>query len=112
MWRDKLIEIKKAKGVSTKTMSERSGLPAETITRILNSKNVKTEDPRINTIAIMCQSLEVELWEVFYLGDKSFVDLQAEIASLKAERDALVAENGALKDKAETLRDKVGEPNG
>lgn len=109
MWRDKLLEIKKAKGISTKTMAERSGLPAETITRILTSKNIKTEDPRIHTISIMCDALGVELWEVFYQGDKGLVDLHAEIASLKAEHDALVAENGALKDRVETLRDRVDE---
>ena len=107
MWRDKLIEIKKEKGISTKILSERSGLTVETIARILNSKNAKTEDPRINTIAILCESLGVELWEIFYLGDKSFVDLQAEIVSLKSEHDALVAENAVQKAKIETLKDKV-----
>ena len=107
MWRDRLIEIKKQKGISTKTMSERSGLSTETITRILNSQNNKTEDPRLSTISDLCNALEVELWEVFYMGDQSLVTLQAEISTLKAERDNLLSENGALKDKVETLRDKV-----
>ena len=106
MWRDRLIEIKQEKGISTKTISERTGLSVETIGRILNSKH-GTEAPRIDTISDVCSALGVELWEVFYLGDKSLVSLQAEIAALKTERDSLLAENGALKDKVETLRDKV-----
>ena len=55
----------------------------------------------------LCKPLGVELWEIFYMGDRSFVSLQAELTALKAERDALLIENGALKDKVETLRDKV-----
>jgi cell division protein FtsB len=55
----------------------------------------------------LCKVLGVELWEIFYLGDRSFVALQAEIVTLKSERDALVAENAVLKEKIDTLKDKV-----
>ena len=87
--------------------SEASGVPVDTINRLMNSKKVKTESPRLDTIEDLCAGLGVEVWEIFYMGDKSLVSLQAEINNLKAERDTLVAENGALKDKVETLRDKV-----
>ena len=107
MWRDRLIEIKEEKGISTKMISERSGLSVETIKRMLNSKHITTDAPRIDTISDVCNALGVELWEIFYIGDKSLVSLQAEITSLKSERDALIAENGALKNKVDTLRDKV-----
>lgn len=106
MWRDKLIEIKTEKGISSKMISEKTGLSVETIQRLL-SHHAKTDAPRIDTIADVCNALGVEMWEVFYLGDKSFVDLQAELATVKAERDSLLAENGALKEKNEALRDKV-----
>lgn len=107
MWRDRLNEIKKEKGITTKMMSEKSGLPAETITRVLNPKHSKTEYPRLDTLSDICNALGVELWEVFFTGEKSLVLQQAEITSLKSERDALIAENSALKDKVEVLRDKV-----
>ena len=107
MWRDRLIEIKEEKGISTKMISERSGLSVETIKRMLNSKHTGTDAPRIDTISDVCKALEVEVWEIFYIGDRSFVSLQAEIASLKSERDALIAENGALRNRVDTLRDKV-----
>jgi cell division protein FtsB len=55
----------------------------------------------------LCKPLGVELWEIFYMGDKSFVAQQAELVSLKAERDALLAENAVLKEKVDTLKDKV-----
>lgn len=107
MWRNRLLEIKKEKGITTKKWSEESGVSIDTINRITNPENAEKDSPRINTLEELCKPLGVELWEVFYMGDKSLVSLQAEIEVLKAERDSLIAENGALKAKVETLRDKV-----
>lgn len=107
MWRDRLLEIKKEKGITTKTWSEASGVSVDTINRVMNSKKVKTDAPRIDTIEDLCTGLGVELWEIFYLGDKSLVALQAEINSLKAERDTLVADNAVQRDQIETLKTKV-----
>jgi transcriptional regulator with XRE-family HTH domain len=107
MWRDRLLEIKKEKGITTKQWSEASGVSVDTINRVMNSKKVKTDAPRIDTIEDLCAGLGVELWEAFYLGDKSLVSLQAEINILKAERDALVAYNAVQKDKIEELKGKV-----
>ena len=101
MWRDKLIEIKKEKNITTKEWSQLSGVPVDTINRIVNSKKEKKEFPRIDTIEDLCYGLGVEVWEIFYLGDRSLVSLQAEINNIKAERDALVAENAVLKNKIE-----------
>lgn len=107
MWRDRLIEIKKEKGISTKLMSDRSGISVDTIARILNHKNDKNDSPRLDTISELCQALGVEMWEIFYMGDQSLVTLQAEILALKTERDNLLSENGELKYKLETLRNTV-----
>ena len=107
MYRDKLEEIRKEKGLSTKMWSELSGVSVDTINRIRNPEHPEKDSPRINTLEDLCKPLGVELWEIFYIGDKSFVSLQAEIISLKSERDTIIAENGALKDKVDTLRDKV-----
>ena len=107
MYRDRLDEIRKEKGISNKKWSEESGVSIDTISRIIHPENPEKDSPRVNTLEDLWKALGVELWEIFYMGDRSFVSLQAEIAALKAERDALVAENGALKDKVDTLRDKV-----
>jgi transcriptional regulator with XRE-family HTH domain len=106
MWRDKLIEIKKEKGITSREWAQLSDIPIDTINRIVSKKD-KKEAPRIDTLEKLCYGLGVELWEIFYLGDHSLVALQAEINTLKSERDTLVAENAVLKDKVETLRDKV-----
>lgn len=107
MYRCRLEELRKEKGFSNKKWSEESGVSIDTIARIIHPENLDKESPRINTLEDLCRPLGVELWELFYIGDRSFVALQAEIASLRAERDALVADNAILRDKIETLRDKV-----
>ena len=107
MYRDKLEEIRKEKHITHKKWSEDSGVSIDTISRIIHPDNPIKDSPRVNTLEELCKVLGVELWEIFYIGDKSLVSLQAEIVALKAERDALIAENGALKDKVENLREKI-----
>lgn len=106
MYRCRLEELRKEKGLSYKKWSDESGVSIDTITRIIRPENPDKDSPRINTLEDLCKPLGVELWEIFYLGDRSFVSLQSEIATLKTERDDLVAENAVLKTKAETLREK------
>lgn len=107
MYRNRLEEIRKEKNITNKKWSEESGVSIDTIARIIRPENPDKDSPRVNTLEDLCNALGVELWEIFYMGDRSFVSLQAELTALKAERDALLIENGALKDKVETLRDKV-----
>jgi transcriptional regulator with XRE-family HTH domain len=107
MYRDRLDEIRKEKGYSIKRWSEESGVSIDTIDNIIHPENPQKNSPRVNTLEDLCKPLGVELWEIFYLGDKSFVSLQAEIVTLKTAHDDIVAENAVLKDKIETLRDKV-----
>ncbi len=109
MYRDRLEKLRKEKKITNKKWSEDSGVSIDTISRIIHPENPEKDSPRVNTLDDLCKALGVELWEIFYMGDRSFVSLQAEILSLKAERDALLVENGALKDKVETLRNKVDE---
>lgn len=109
MYRCRLEELRKEKGLSYKKWSEESEVSVDTIDRIIHPENPEKDSPRVNTLEDLCEVLGVELWEIFYLGDRSFVSLQAEMAILKSERDALVAENAVLKDKADTLQGKVDE---
>ena len=109
MYRDRLIEIKKEKGLTTKKWSEESGVSVDTINRITNLEHLEKDSPRVNTLEDLCKPLGVELWEIFYLGDRSFVSLQAELGSLKIERDKLLADNAILKDRLETLLIKIDE---
>jgi transcriptional regulator with XRE-family HTH domain len=108
MWRERIIETRKAKGITIKMISERSPshLPVETITRILNEK---TDDPRISTVLALGSSVGLSPWELFaeptaLVAYQGFLTLQAEVDALKAERDALIAENDALKNNVNTLK--------
>lgn len=107
MYRDRLEELRKEKGLSNKKWSEESGVSLDTITRIIHPENPQKDSPRVNTLEDLCEVLGVELWEIFYIGSTSLVALQAEINLLKAERDALLAENAVLKDKIDSLKDKI-----
>ena len=107
MYREKLDEVRREKHITHKKWSEESGVSIDTISRILHPDNPDKDSPKVNTLEDLCKPLGIELWEIFYIGDKSLVSLQAEVNALRAERDSLLIENGALKDKVETLRDKV-----
>ena len=107
MYRERLEEIRKEKGYSNKKWAEERGVSVDTIARIIRPENPDKDSPRVNTLEDLCKVLGVELWEIFYLGDRSLVALQAEIAVLKTERDALVADNAILKNTVDTLKDKV-----
>jgi transcriptional regulator with XRE-family HTH domain len=106
MYRCRLEELRKEKGLTNKKWSEESGVSVDTIARIIHPENPEKDSPRINTLEDLCKPLGVELWEIFYLGDRSFVSLQLEIVTLKTEHDDLVAENAVLKQKVEALREK------
>ena len=107
MYREKLDEFRREKRITHKKWSEESGVSIDTISRIIHPDNPDKDSPKVNTLEDLCKPLGIELWEIFYIGDKSLVSLQAEVNALRAERDSLLIENGALKDKVETLREKV-----
>lgn len=107
MYRSRLEEIRKEKGLSTKQWSELSGISVDTINRIRSPENPDKDSPKINTVEALCEPLGVELWEIFFAGDRSFVNLQAEHLALKAERDELVAKNAVLESKVQTLQARV-----
>ena len=107
MYRERLDEIRKEKGISYKRWSEESGVSIDTIGRIIRPENPDKDSPRVNTLEDLCRALGVELWEIFYIGEKSFVALQAELMALREERDSLFAETVRQKLKIEELRDKA-----
>ena len=111
MWREKIIETKKAKGITTKIMVERtpSHLTAETITRILNEK---TDDPRISTVLALGSSVGLSPWELFAEPSETatyqnFWALQEEIKALKEQKEEYDRANAELQKKIEFLENKI-----
>ena len=107
MYRERLEELRKEKQFTNKKWSEESGVSIDTINRIIHPEHPDKDSPRVNTLEDLCKPLEVELWEIFYLGDRSLVSLQSEINTLKADHDALVAESAVLKATIEALKEKI-----
>ena len=103
MWREKIIETRKANNITIKMMSERtpSHIPEETIVRILKGK---TEFPRIDTVLELGESVGLSPLELFaettsVLGDKNVAMQQDEIERLNAEIELLTAKNSILETK-------------
>jgi transcriptional regulator with XRE-family HTH domain len=106
MWRESIIEAKKAKNITTKTMSEKVRLPEQTIARILSGK---TETPRIDTVLDLGAAVGLSPWELFaettaVLGDKNLSALQEELDQANAALSALQAEFSSLSAEATELR--------
>jgi transcriptional regulator with XRE-family HTH domain len=106
MWRESIIEAKKAKNITTKTMSEKVRLPEQTIARILSGK---TETPRIDTVLDLGAAVGLSPWELFaettaVLGDKNLSTLQEELDQANAALSALQAEFSSLSAEATELR--------
>lgn len=116
MWRERIIEAKQRQTISTKTMSERSRVPENTIKRILAGK---TDNPYVTTVLALGASVGLSSAELFsettfVLGDNSLATLQKEldlaqstVASLTDEVVRLTDENVALRDKALSLAAEV-----
>ena len=114
MYRDLLEELRKEKGLSNRRWAEESGISLDTIVRIIHPENPDKDSPRVNTLEDLCKPLGIELWELFYIGEHSFVALQAELVSLREERDRLLAETAvqsatidSLKEKVDSLKDQI-----
>lgn len=106
MWREKIIEAKKAKNITTKMMSEKVRLPDQTITRILSGK---TETPRIDTVLDLGAAVGLSAWELFsettsVLGDKNLITLQEDLDQANAALSALQAEFASLSEETTDLR--------
>lgn len=112
MWRERIIEAKKAQGISTKTMSERTGghLPERTITRILNGE---TEFPRVDTILEMGQCVGLSAQEIFaetnsVVGDHDIAVMQVQLEAQLADKELCDKEVKALEDEIVALKATIG----
>lgn len=106
MWREKIVEAKKAKNITTKMMSEKIRLPEPTITRILSGK---TETPRIDTVLELGAAVGLSPWELFsettaVLSDKNIAVLQEELDKTNAALSALQTAFTALSEEITELK--------
>lgn len=105
MWLDKLKELKKEKGMSSKQIAEETNLPERTVVRIFSGD---TDNPYVDTLRRIVSVLDGSLDDIFaegtaVVGGRNLKSLQDEIEIIKAERDVLVAEAAIAKDKISAL---------
>ena len=111
IFRERLVEEKKKAGISAESMSARSRLhlAEDTISRILSGK---TNDPGICTLLDVCETLNIEPWEIFMDSTltsefKVFLELKSKNEETESERIRIIAENEDLKTQNLTLSQKI-----
>lgn len=105
MWRDRILEAKKEKGISTKSMAEYARLSEKTVNRILTDK---TQAPYVDNVIILGASVGLSPREIFsetgvIVGDQDVAVLQAEVERLTNEIVELNTEAEKLKGQISAL---------
>ena len=101
MWLDNLKELKKAKGMSSKQIAEKTNLPERTVSRIFSGD---TPNPYVDTLYRIVAVLDGSLDDVLadsktVVGNTNLATLQADVDRLNSEVILLQAENKVLTDK-------------
>lgn len=109
MWLEKIIETKKAQGLTSKTMAERSRmhLTERTIIRILNRE---TKAPKIDVILDVGATVGLTAQQLFAETDLVPFD-RGEIEQLKDQVRELSAENELLRLKLSHLEELLAVHN-
>ncbi len=111
MWIERIIEAKKAQGITTKAMAEKVKLPEDTINRILSGR---TRDPRLETVLRLGAAVGLNAWELFaetgtVVGDKGLAELQAELDTANVALSALRDEVASLREDNAALANERAE---
>ena len=109
MWLDRLIELKKKSGMTSKQIAEGTFVPERTVSRIFHKE---TPNPSITTLIPIINFLDGSFDEIFadsnaIVGDHHISTLQESIATLTAERDSVIADNIALKTEVTALTNEI-----
>ncbi|MBO5789558.1 MAG: helix-turn-helix transcriptional regulator [Clostridia bacterium] len=104
MWNERIIEAKKAQGITPKMMSERTRghLPERTIVRILSGE---TPNPRIDTIIELGAAVGLTPQELFadtnaIAATETLAEVKETAEVVEAEKDLALAELVMLRAKA------------
>jgi transcriptional regulator with XRE-family HTH domain len=110
MWREKLVEIKKSKGIKTRQIAELSGVSEKTVARILSGE---TDRPYMDNLHDIAKVLEISLDDLFaesrtaQLSSENLTNALDKVEQLSAELELVRAENTILKDENIVLKAKI-----
>lgn len=109
MWRDKILEAKAKKSISTKTIADISQVSEKTVSRILKGETPFPPIDRVLSIGAAVGLSERELFSESNLvvANEDLVLLQTELAQLMDKCVRLEAENVSLSDENDRLRTKL-----
>lgn len=111
IWLDRVKELKKERGMSSKQISEKAGISERTVANVLSGDS---DAPRIDNICPIIHALGGSLDEIFSTPDMPFES--AEVALLKAEIathletiSQLMAQNELHKEEVNVLNNKIND---
>lgn len=102
MWLDNLKELKKAKGMTSKAIADKTNLPERTVSRIFSGD---TPNPYVDTLYRIVAVLDGSLDDV--LADSKTVVGSANLATLQADVDRLSSELSLAQAELAIFKDKV-----
>lgn len=105
MWRDRILEAKREKGIKTKTMAEFARMTEKSVTRILSGE---TPSPYVDNVIVLGAAVGLTPSEIFgetgvVVGGLDLATLEAEVARLTAELEELTRESAALRSEVTAL---------
>ena len=86
---ERLHELSKEKGLTQADVARRSGLSTAKITQLFRGS---TKDPRISTVMMLCQALEVPLDELIDIGEMQTLESESDTIDLKTRLQQLSSE--------------------
>lgn len=105
---ERIKEIKKEKGLTTKYIVEKSKLSERTVTNILAGK----DGVYLDSLVRVADALDVPIDELFKdskatVGGKTFTELQRELDAVTIEKETLLAEKELIVTENTVLQGKI-----
>lgn len=105
MWRDRILNAQKEKGITTKSMAEYAGMSEKSVLRILNGK---TQTPYVGNVISLGAAVGLSPQEIFeetgvVVGNQDVAILQAEVDRLKSELSSLNTDVEQMKSQISAL---------
>lgn len=106
---ENLKELKKEKGMSSKQIAEKAGLPEKTVSRIFSGD---TDSPYVDTLHRIVKVLDGSLDDILadtkaVVGDTKLATLSETVDTVSTELDQLQAENARLKAEVALLNSQL-----
>ena len=101
MWLEKLKELKKAKGMTTKQIADATKIPESTLKHIFSGE---TDNPYVDTVRRIAIALGSSLDEIFaetkvVVATETLAEVKENTEVVEAERDLILAELEMLRTK-------------